>query len=95
LKVTGVSDETASKEMTMATGTATVENLTAAEMATYLKEQNPTMRFAHHPNMVGLWSAELGRFWAIFTKALCGEWVRMPYELMVNGKPLACNWQEV
>jgi hypothetical protein len=69
--------------------------MSAAELAAELKANNPGMRFAYHPNLVGLWSAELGRFWVIFSKAMCNEWVRMPYELRVNGKPIACEWTEV
>jgi len=45
--------------------------------------------------MVGYWSDQLQRFVAIASHTITGEWVRMDYEIKINGELPAYNWQEI
>jgi len=36
---------------------------------------------------IGAWDVDQGRYVMVAGKALTGDWVTMPYELLLNGKP--------
>lgn len=70
--------------------------MTPFAKATEIKRMNPHLRIAYNPKgEVGLWCESLQRFYALACLAITGEWVRMPYEILVDGKPLPRQWIEV
>jgi len=43
-------------------------------------------------NIIGAWSSTLNRYVCVASLSLTGEWVSMPYELLVNGEPMQVIW---
>jgi hypothetical protein len=43
-------------------------------------------------NVIGAWSNELGRYVIVASLALTGEWVSMPYEILINGVAPVREW---
>jgi hypothetical protein len=72
--------------------------MTALELLGKLRLAHPAFRLAASKNggAIGVWCEEKGRFAAFILKALTGDWVRMPYEILANGKPPVApeDWQE-
>lgn len=62
------------------------------------RENNPARRFAGSwdGNAVGVWDDRLGRFVMFISRAITGEWVRLSFEVRVDGKPPygAGDWAE-
>jgi hypothetical protein len=44
---------------------------------------------------IGGWNEKLGRFQAIIAHGIDGKWYVMPFDFLVNGKPIARDWTEV
>mgnify|MGYP000048737492 CR=1 FL=1 len=65
--------------------------MTAREYAEKLADEYPQYRFAYGADdtSVGVWSDEHGRYQVIAGRILGrGDFVGLPYELLVNGKPI-------
>jgi hypothetical protein len=58
---------------------------------------NRGRRFAYSQKTacIGVRNEERGKFQTCVSHAITGQWVYVPYELLVNGKPIEHDWQEV
>lgn len=70
--------------------------MTGPELLAIARAERPTVRYALSTkwNAIGAWSQELGRFVTVAAETIDGKWASMPYELLVNGKPIPTEWQE-
>ena len=68
---------------------------TAIEVARQVQANNPNLRLAISKNgsCVGAWSEDAGRYVAVIQSAINDMWVRMPYEIAINGKLPEYDWQ--
>jgi hypothetical protein len=68
----------------MSNSTVTIDDLLRS-----IREQNPGKRFARHKRgeCIGVWVEQWGRFAACLCMAITGEWVMLPYEVLLSGKP--------
>ena len=63
----------------------------------YQNPANANLRLAHNDkqNAIGSWDSRLNRFVMVASATITGQWVEMPYEILVNGKHVVENWTEV
>jgi hypothetical protein len=63
--------------------------MTAQEIVENARKAKPHVRYAAHKDggAVAGWAESLGRFVIVASRAITGEWVSMPYELLINGSP--------
>ncbi len=68
--------------------------MTAQELLAIAKEGRPEVKYVTNDkgDCIGAWSEKLGRYCVVAAKSITGEWVNMPYELLVNGKLLIEEW---
>mgnify|MGYP001574839365 CR=1 FL=1 len=80
----------------MATATGRAGHETGAEMLAMARAGRPNVRYALNAkgNAIGGWSEAHGRFVTVACLTLLGMWVTMPYELLINGKPIENTWNE-
>lgn len=73
------------------------KKMTASELVKAIAPNNPGKRFAVSLNedVIGVYSDEANRFVSCASLSLTGEWVKMPYEILVNGKLPITDWKEV
>lgn len=68
----------------------------AQEIVERATRDNPGRHFAinHDESLIGVWSPDRGRYVAVASLAITGEWVAMPYEILANGQPmhLPADW---
>jgi len=70
----------------------------AKDLAADIARQNPTMRIAYdalHNAAIGVWDVGIGRFLTVFSLTIDNRWVKIPFEMLVNGQPLEREWVEV
>lgn len=74
-----------------------MQDRTAHDIITQAYETQPHIRLAvsKSGDTIGSWSEEKNRFVVVAGRYITGEWVSLPYELLVNGKPLVTEWAEV
>jgi len=67
---------------------------TAQEMLEIAQKGRPEVKYVTNDkgDCIGAWVDNLGRYVTVAGKLITGEWVSMPYELLVNGKPVPINW---
>lgn len=53
----------------------------------------PTLAINENADCIGAWDKNQERFVAVAAYAITGQWVSMPYELLVNGKRIAHVWK--
>ncbi len=60
------------------------------------RKEKPDVRYVLNSErtVIGAWSESLGRYVCVACLALTGEWVSMPYEVLVNGQPMVNKWME-
>ena len=61
---------------------------------TQIRAANPTLQFARTESEIGVWSETDGRFIPCVALTLPGEWVKVPFEILVNGQRIERNWTE-
>ena len=63
--------------------------LQAEKVLAAAREAKPGVRYAMHRdgNAIGGWVESLGRFAVVASRTPTGQWVSMPWELLVNGSP--------
>lgn len=68
--------------------------LSAQDIIHKAYETQPHLKLATNDkeNTIGSWSEEHGRYMIVAGKLLDDSWGSLPYELLVNGKPLQINW---
>jgi hypothetical protein len=74
------------------------QNVRSAEdVISQAYREQPNLRLAITPagNVIGSWSESLGRFVIVASLTLTGEWVSMPYEILINGEAPCRDWAEV
>ena len=71
--------------------------MTINELLATAFERNPGKRFALNAqkNALAVWSDRLGRWYQVAALAITGEWVSLPYQFLVNGKPIPQQWAEI
>ena len=64
-------------------------NPSAATLLAEIREDNPGRRFAINVNGTGIgdWDDERGRYVTFLGWGVHGRWIRLPCELLVNGRP--------
>jgi hypothetical protein len=78
---------------------------TADELLAIAREGRPEVRYVTNDkrNTIGAWNEKLGRYQSVAGLMLggrevdgvpTGRWVELPYEYLVNGKPLPLTWIE-
>jgi hypothetical protein len=63
--------------------------MTQLELLQKAREGNPAVRYAASKDglAIGAWVEAWGRFAVVAGLAITGEWVSLPYELLLDGKP--------
>ena len=72
--------------------------MTANELLKIARKNKPYVTYTTNDkeNVIGAWSNEKQRFVAVACLTLTGEWVSIPGELFVDGKPMVDNtWKPV
>ena len=69
--------------------------MTAKQLAEKAKADHPDVRYAWADAAVGAFNAACGRFVVVASRLLTGEWVDVPFEVLVNGQPVPRTWTEV
>lgn len=72
--------------------------MTAMEIISKERASGRNIRRAVNSNgsVIAGWSDEQGRWIAVAGKVIgSGEWYSMPYELLIDGKPMVSEWIEV
>lgn len=52
----------------------------------------PTLAISQDGSAIGAWSKEQERFVMVAGHTITGQWVSMPYELLVNGQRIEHGW---
>lgn len=72
--------------------------MTQHEYLAALREANPGRRLAASKDgeSIGVWVEQWGRFAVAASRAITGQWVRLPFEVLANGQPPygAGDWEE-
>jgi len=64
------------------------------EMAEKLAAENPGKRLAYCSltGSIGVWHDKTGKYYPSVARLITGEWVHMPYDILVNGQPVHREW---
>ena len=67
---------------------------TATALLARAKAARPTVdyRFNASQTAIGAWNTQLSRFQVVACQAITGEWVSMPYEVLIDGQPKTEVW---
>ena len=67
---------------------------TAQEVIAQAYSEQPHLKLAvnEKQTVIGSWDNNLQRFVAVASLAITGEWVSMPFEMLINGKPMVAEW---
>ena len=72
---------------------------TASEVVreAYANPANDKLRLAvnSRETCVGSWDENLQRFVMVACATITGQWVELPFELLVNGKHVVEEWREI
>jgi len=68
--------------------------LTIIRRAYREQPQLPTLAINAEANAIAAWDKNLQRFVMVAAYAITGQWVSMPYELLVNGQRIPNEWTE-
>lgn len=61
------------------------------------RQAKPHVRYVLNDKqtVIGAWSDALNRYVCVACVAITGEWVSMPYEILVNGEPMHNTWTDI
>lgn len=62
--------------------------MTGLELLAIARKGRPNVKYAilRDHSMIGAWAESLGRYVAVASATITGQWVSMEYELLVNGE---------
>ena len=68
--------------------------MTADRLLSAARKGKPTEKYAKtvSGDFVGIWLADLGRFYPVACLLVTGEWVQMDCDYLVNGQRIERNW---
>jgi hypothetical protein len=63
--------------------------MTKAELLEIARQGRPHVKYAAHrtADVIAAYSEEHGRFIAVACRAISNEWIAMPFEILIDGKP--------
>ena len=70
--------------------------MTGQELLTIARKGRPTVRYAITAtgDAIGAWVEEYNRFVRVAGKLVTGEWVSLPVEILIDGRPIPAQWVE-
>jgi hypothetical protein len=70
---------------------------TVHEVIAQAYAEQPNLRLATTPkeDVIGAWSEQYQRFVIVASLTITGDWVSMPYEILINGEAPVREWREI
>lgn len=68
--------------------------MTSDELLAIARKEKPNIKYYADKSgdNIGAFDEKFNRIVCVAGKLITGEWVSMPYELLVNGKPIKYDW---
>jgi hypothetical protein len=70
--------------------------MTSTELLAIARKGRPNVRYAVNTtdDSIAAWSESESRWVRVAGKMITGEWCDVPFEILINGEPMAATWIE-